>query len=292
MMSVGPIQFATGFVVMGLLAAGAYFLLKKKSGFLTQEKQRVKLISKEVLSHDVCIFRFETSPGLLLGLKAGRHLIVSATKEGKMISRNYSPVSPENTVGYFDLCVKVYRPNEKFPQGGLMSQYLDAMTIGEFVEVKGPIGKCYYSGPAELTMLQGEAARTKRVTSLGMIAGGVGLTPLLAILRKILANPADTTKVTLLFANQTENDIFMREELEALQERHSNFKLWYTLDRPSPDWKFSQGFITADMIKQNMFDGGNAPSSFLICGPPPMVKFACLPNLEQLGVPQDDVIVF
>lgn len=105
MMSVGPIQFATGLVVVGLLAA-AYFLFKKKPAFLTQEKQRVKLIAKEAICHDVCVFRFETAPGLPLGLKAGlsslvshrylvslgRHLILSTHKEGKMISRNYSPV--------------------------------------------------------------------------------------------------------------------------------------------------------------------------------------------------------
>lgn len=76
MLSVGPIQFATGFVVVGLLAA-AYFLFKKKPAFLTQEKQRVKLIAKEAVSHDVCVFRFETAPGLALGLSAGpsKHLV-------------------------------------------------------------------------------------------------------------------------------------------------------------------------------------------------------------------------
>jgi len=125
-----------------------------------------------------------------------------------------------------------------------------------------------------------------------MIAGGVGITPFLAIIRKIFANPADTTKVTLLFANQTENDIFLRTELESLAERHSNFKLWYTLDRPPPQWTYSEGFITDEMIKGHLFEDGVAPSVFLICGPPPMVKFACVPNLEKLGVKESDIIVW
>lgn len=290
-MPVGTIQFATGILMVGVLAAAWWLMKKQKGTFLTQEKQRVKLIAKEILSHDVRKFRFAIPSELTLGLNAGRHLIMSTTKDGKLLSRNYSPVSSETTTGYFDVCVKVYFPSERFPQGGQMSQHLNSLALGEHVEVKGPIGKCFYSGPSELTLLHGEEPRTKKVSSLGLLAGGVGITPLLAIIRKIFANPADTTKVTLLFANQTENDIFLREELESLQEKHSNFKLWYTLDRPPQNWKFSAGFITDDMIKTNMFEGDSAPSTFIICGPPAMVKFACLPNLEKLGISQENIVV-
>jgi len=173
-----------------------------------------------------------------------------------------------------------------------MSQYLDSLQIGDTVDVKGPIGKCFYSAPSELTLLRGDEGQTRRVPSIAMIAGGVGITPFLAIIRKIFANPADKTKVTLLFANQTENDIFLRTELEALAEQHSNFKFWYTLDRPPSPWTYSQGFITDEMIKERLWEGGVAPSVFLICGPPPMVKFACIPNLEKLGVKESDIIVW
>lgn len=47
-------------------------------------------------------------------------------------------------------------------------------------------------------------------------------------------------------------------------------------------WKFGSGFITADMLKRHLF----APSDgtlTLICGPPPMIEFACNPNLDKLG---------
>jgi len=173
-----------------------------------------------------------------------------------------------------------------------MSQHLESLKIGDTVDVKGPIGKCFYSGPSELTMLRGDAAQTRRTPSIAMMAGGVGITPLLAIIRKIFSNPADTTKVTLLFANQTENDIFLRAELEALEEKHPNFKLWYTLDRPPAHWTYSHGFINEEMIKGHLWDGATPPSVFLICGPPPMVKYACLPSLEKLGVREADIIVW
>jgi len=251
----------------------------------------VTLVSKESLSHDVRKFRFATAPGQTLGLEAGRHLTLSTSKEGKLLSRPYSPVSSETETGHFDLCVKIYFPTETFP-GGQMSMYLENLPIGGSIDVKGPLGKCYYSAPSQLTLVKGEETQTRAAPSIGMIAGGTGITPFLAIIRKIFANPADNTKVSLLFANQTEKDIFLREELESIVEKSPNFKLWYTVDRPPADWKYSKGFVTQEMIKDHLWEGDVRPSVFMLCGPPPMVKAACLPSLEKLGIAESDIIAW
>jgi hypothetical protein len=43
------------------------------------------------------------------------------------------------------LIIKVYRPNENFPVGGRVSQYLDQIKLSEEIEIKFPYGKiCYY----------------------------------------------------------------------------------------------------------------------------------------------------
>ena len=56
---------------------------------------------------------------------------------------------------------------------------------------------------------------------------------MLQIIKAVLKDEDDHTKVSLLFANQTEDDILVRSELEWLaKQHHHNFKLWYTLDRP------------------------------------------------------------
>lgn len=58
--------------------------------------------------------------------------------------------------------------------------------------------------------------------------------------------------------------------------------MWYTIDKADEGWKYSVGFINEDMIRDNLF----APSDdslVLMCGPPPMINFACVPNLEKLG---------
>jgi cytochrome-b5 reductase len=100
-------------------------------------------------------------------------------------------------------------------------------------------------------------------------------------------NPNDNTKVSLLFANQTEGDILVREMLEDLRNKNPDrFKLHYTLDRPPAGWQYSSGFITEEMIKNQMPPPG-AETLILACGPPPMIKFAIKPNLEKAGYSLD-----
>ena len=59
-------------------------------------------------------------------------------------------------------------------------------------------------------------------------------------------------------------------------------QLWYTVDRPKEGWKYSSGFVDADMIKEHLFEPSDK-NLVLLCGPPPMINFACQPNLDKLG---------
>ena len=97
---------------------------------------------------------------------------------------------------------------------------------------------------------------------------------------------------TEFLANQTEGDILVRDMLEGLQKSHpKRFKLWYTLDRPPDGWKYSKGFITADMIQSHLPPKGEE-TLVLMCGPPPMVEFACKKNLDALGYAKERQICF
>ena len=116
-----------------------------------------------------------------------------------------------------------------------------------------------------------------------MLAGGTGITPMLQLIRAMIKDPMDKTQATLLYANQTEKDILLREELEEISQKHSDrFKLWYTIDSGSDDWTYSTGHINADMISKHMFPPSE-DTIVLMCGPPPMINFACIPNLDKLG---------
>lgn len=65
-------------------------------------------------------------------------------------------------------------------------------------------------------------------------SGGTGITPMLQLIRQITRDPKDETKISLLFANQTEEDILLRDELEeAVKNNPDQVKIWYTVDRPT-----------------------------------------------------------
>lgn len=248
-----------------------------------RQKIRCKLISKQILSHDVRLFRFELpSKDHILGLPVGKHLFVSATIGGNLCMRAFTPTSSDDEVGYFELLIKVYFKNvhPKFPAGGMMSQHLDSLEIGGFVDVKGPLGHIEYIGNGNYTT-EGKPGYMKKCA---MLAGGTGITPMYQLIRDILKNPGDKTEIHLVFANRTEDDIMLRAELDKWASEHSNFKVWYVIERPIDveAWKYSIGFVNEEIMRQHLPWGGPDTSAFM-CGPPPMIQFACRPNLEKLG---------
>ncbi|BES90784.1 NADH-cytochrome b5 reductase [Nesidiocoris tenuis] len=261
---------------------------RKKTLVDSTAKVSLKLIEKDVISHDTTKFRFELPTSEhTLGLPIGQHIFLSATIDGESVIRAYTPVTSDDDLGYMDLVIKVYRKDvhPKFPLGGKMSQYLDSLAIGDSIDVRGPSGRLKYLNHGKFSMkfLRKDPAHEVKVNKVSMIAGGTGITPMLQLIRHITKDPLDTTTVSLIFANQTEKDILLRDELEKLAKEHpSQFKLWYTLDIPSENWKYSVGFINAEMIQEHLFPPG-PDSLVLMCGPPPMVNFACHPNLDKLG---------
>jgi len=62
-------------------------------------------------------------------------------------------------------------------------------------------------------------------------------------------------------------------------------------DNQYTGWKYSSGFITDDMIQDHLPSPG-PDTQILMCGPPPMIKFACVPNLQKLGYEEDMYVAF
>ncbi|XP_056633292.1 NADH-cytochrome b5 reductase 3 isoform X2 [Diorhabda sublineata] len=262
-----------------------------------QTKYKLPLIEKTIISHDTRNFRFGLpEKDMVLGLPIGQHIVLSAKINDELVIRSYTPVSSDDDEGYVDLVIKVYFKNvhPKFPDGGKLTQHLEGLKIGDTIEVRGPNGRIEYLGHGKFTLrkLRKDPPESINVKRVNLIAGGVGITPILQLIRHILKDPTDPTECALLFANQTEDDILLRSELEAaVQSRPNKFKLWYTLDRPEPGWKYSTGFINEEMIKDHLFPASDDTLN-LMCGPPPMINFACTPNLEKLGHKKERLIAY
>lgn len=81
-----------------------------------------------------------------------------------------------------------------------MSQHLDRLRLGDKVDVKGPVGRFLYKGRGMAKI--GGRTLPYRITRLGMLAGGTGITPMYQLVQAILRDPRDATRCSLLFANR------------------------------------------------------------------------------------------
>eukprot|EP00640_Fibrocapsa_japonica_P003493 CAMPEP_0113943024 /NCGR_PEP_ID=MMETSP1339-20121228/16469_1 /TAXON_ID=94617 /ORGANISM="Fibrocapsa japonica" /LENGTH=308 /DNA_ID=CAMNT_0000947755 /DNA_START=89 /DNA_END=1015 /DNA_ORIENTATION=+ /assembly_acc=CAM_ASM_000762 len=279
-------------ILLGLLA-----LVRGKRGPVALDPEKYisfPLIEKEELSHDTRRFRFGLqSPDHILGLPIGQHISFKfQTKEGKIVTRSYTPTSSDDEKGYVDFVIKVYFANKhpKFPAGGLMSQHLESLNIGDTIEMRGPKGHLTYKGHGKMAIAKRGEVETRYARQIGMIAGGTGITPMLQVMSAIVKEKS-RVDIWLLFANQTADDILVRSELEGMLKDNTNIRLWYTLDRPPAGWPFSTGFVDAEMVKKHMPEPG-PDTQILMCGPGPMIKMACEPALKELGYTEDMQFVF
>lgn len=191
---------------------------------------RLTLVEREELSGDTRRLRFSfADPLATLGLPVGNHLALALPGGGPgggALRRAYTPVSPPDAVGFVDLVVKVYLPCARFPEGGAMTRVLEALRPGDGVDADGPAGRVAYAGRGGLAVADAAtgAPGLRRAAALALVAGGSGLTPCLALIRAVFSDPADTTRVALLYANQTPADVLLRAELEAIAAAHPNFR--------------------------------------------------------------------
>lgn len=63
---------------------------------------------------------------------------------------------------------------------------------------------------------EGKFDQKQSADHVAMLCGGTGLAPMLQVIRAIIQNKNDKTKVTLIFANKTEADILRKEELDQM----------------------------------------------------------------------------
>ncbi|GAX25147.1 cytochrome-b5 reductase [Fistulifera solaris] len=286
-----------------LITVYLYQLVSRPSKILPLEDfVQVPLIRKEILSHDTRRFTFALPrPDAVLGLPVGQHVALRFQQADETwVQRSYTPTQ-QSVPGEFSLVIKVYSPAPpKFPTGGALSQHLDSLAIGDTIGMKGPKGHIEWlsSSKGQFSVKPlGKPLEQRTCQYVGMMAGGTGITPMLQLLHAIFADPDPSLKVKLIYANQTEDDILVRQELEHLQQQYpQHFSLWYTLDRPpTQGWKYSTGFISPEMVQQHLVfaeDTNKTQTQFFLCGPAPMIKFACLPALEQAGYNKDNWVIF
>lgn len=198
--------------------------------------------------------------------KPGQFLTLSIAQGEKTIKRAYTIASAPTVRGYVEITVKR-------EQHGVVSKHLhDNVTEGALLDVSAPMGKFTFTG--------------KEAPSIVLIGGGVGVTPLMSVVRYLTDTGWDG-QITLLFVCRDRSEFLYRNELEALQRRHAKLTVVVTMSREKGKaWKGARGRLTKKLIAESVAD--ITSQRIHICGPGPMMT-SVKEALGELGVPAANI---
>jgi ferredoxin-NADP reductase/ferredoxin len=197
----------------------------------------------------------------------GQFVSLTVRPEGEPITRSYTIASSPTQPDYCELTVKLEEP-------GAVSGYLHQLVhVGELLQITGPAGRFTF------TEADGD--------SVVLIAGGVGVTPFMSIVR-YLTDRSWKGDIYLFFTCRNEGSIIFREELEYLQHRYPNLHVFIVLTRVEGPVKepYLGGHITKELLSHHVPD--IATRRIHICGPPKMID-AVAQMLNELDVPKGNV---
>ncbi|KAK4188459.1 hypothetical protein QBC35DRAFT_382680 [Podospora australis] len=276
--------------VLAAAAAGisalAYYTLRASpsdkpafgSGFNVRS---LKLHSTEQINHNTKKLRFELpDPSLVSGMTVSSALLTVSFPNGRWLPvlRPYTPTNDLDEPGYVDLMVKLY-------PGGKASSHLHSLQPGDSVTFAGPIPEHKWT--------------TNQHEHVALIAGGAGITPMYQLARRILKDPEEKTRVTLVWGVNSDADIFLGKEFAEFEQKYpGRFKAVYVVSQPEAGSTHRKGYVNKTVLEEvglAASDEKNRDIKVLVCGPPAMekaLKDKKTGVLAELGYKPNQVIGF
>ncbi len=218
---------------------------------------KISIANVEKLTPDSVVITFDIPAKLkdIFTYKAGQHVIVRRTIDAEDVRRTYSLCSAP--------CEDKFRISVRHIDGGVFSGFANnTLRAGDVLELSKPVG-AFSMEPKPGAVYVG-------------IAAGSGITPILSMIRCVLAQD-DDSKFFLYFGNRDAEHTMFRRELAALKNLHMDrFSYQLFLTRQAVDNPFWAGRIDAEKtthLHKQVFKGLGVDSYFL-CGPKSMVDGA------------------
>ncbi|KAH6635633.1 hypothetical protein B0J18DRAFT_462704 [Chaetomium sp. MPI-SDFR-AT-0129] len=249
----------------------------------------LRLDSTELVNHNTKKLRFALpDPKQPSGLGLTSALLTISRPAGRWLPviRPYTPVDDLNEPGYITLLVKHYPT-------GAQSTHLHSLQPGDTLT---------FAPLKTFTWTPNQHAH------VALIAGGAGITPMYQLARGILTNPADRTRITLVWGVNTEEDVFLRGELDGLErEFGGRVRVVYVVAKPGSGAGGSgvgggsgkrdrKRFVTREVLEGVGLGAKEEEDvKVLVCGPPAMekaLKGKGTGVLAQLGYRPDQVHSF
>ena len=243
---------------------------------------RVRAVQPD--TQEAVIVSFEVPPELrpVFGFTQGQYLTLRKEIDGQDLRRSYS------------ICAGVddgeLRVGVRKVRGGVFSNWINAsLKPGDTLSVMAPQGRFFVP-------IEPQAERHH----LG-IAGGSGITPILSIMKTVLAREPKS-RFTLIYGNRSLQSTMFKEELEDLKDRWmTRLVLHHVFSDEPTDAPINMGLMNRDKLGEflrTLVPAAGIDEAY-VCGPFQMndeaeaaLLAAGVPedriHIERFGVPQKD----
>jgi glycine betaine catabolism B len=211
-------------------------------------------------THDTRTFRFRVPGGGPLPFEhvAGQYINLKLTIDGRRVNRSYTISSPPTRADYCEVTIK------RVADGYASHHMHDRVKEGDRIAVSAPAGKFVFAGH--------EAER------IVLIAGGVGITPMMSVVRS-LTDRSWGGDIHLLFSAREKRDVIFERELAHLAERFPRLKIEIVVSS-------ERGHIDRAVVEKSV--PGLSRGPIMLCGPAPMMV-AMRALLISMGVPEHEI---
>jgi len=194
--------------------------------------------------------------------KPGQWLDLYVNVDGNEEVGGYSMTSSPLSRGFIELAIK---ESEENPVTMHLHHHAH---VGDEVTLDGGQGDCYYE--------------PGMAPSLVLIAGGIGITPIMSILRYARDATPDVP-ITLLYSATSVDEHLYRDELEELAAAREGLHCEFWVTR---DGALQAGTVRGRIGETRLKDtAADADACYFVCGPPAMIDDVTK-VLTELGVPK------
>lgn len=233
-----------------------------------------KVVNSQQESNSIRSFYLQPEDGTaLLPHQAGQYITVKVDNGNGQQLRNYSLSNLPGSDTY-RISVKRETARETTQPDGVVSSFLhEHINDGDTVWLAPPCGEF--------------VLRSNDDTPVVLIAGGVGITPLLAMLHQRLSSKSETA--TTLIQAAVNGDVHaFRDEINSLKTENPQLNWHVRYSEPNEQDRQQGSFDSEGLIDNELVNSLDAAADYYLCGPVAMMK-QCYQLLTQAGIPATQI---
>lgn len=229
-----------------VLAVGGYI------GSKVANKLLPRYILQHCTQHNPSVFELEFEPekGTPMVYQAGQYVFVRFIKSALPKESHPFSISSAPVTGGASLNIMIKK-------SGDYTGMINRLKSGDIATLEGPYGN----------FMDGNTSQAN--TPIVMLAGGIGITPILSIIRNQIERES-SRRMVLVWGLASQKDLLLIEELQQMKQKNSFFSYYITLSKEHVE-PFDFGHITKEYLQRVGVETLYREADFFICGPAPMM---------------------